>query len=189
MNNKGTNWFKWIVLALVAWTVLSVLVMNGSRNAIDGATGSVWNQIATGAEKINTLQGQVKNAEGLAKDYIDKMTAARNDISAAQQTGNLEGALSALGQAQSAMVNLNALVESNPDIIQVTDLFTGLMDETAGVFNRVGYARDQLIAAQVSYNNGIIWLPGYLIFGGRQNVLGANSNPANPVGIQPMSGQ
>lgn len=176
-----------IVIAVVlffAYVIGGGLITISAHNEYQSQLGRVWNALNTGAEKIQSLQLQVQVPTDLVRDVMTNLSAARNDILAAQQSGDVVAALSAYDRAS---VELNALTEAYPDLIDLGPLYTTLMDETSGAFNRVSYARDNLIDAQIAYNSTCIYFPLHCErFDGTVDVLGAGSDPSARMNIPPM---
>jgi hypothetical protein len=70
-------------------------------------------------------------------------------VLAAKQTNGTDQA-KVFQAATSTQVALKAFYENYPNF-GLPSIQQGLLDETAGSFNRIAYARHQLIQAQVSY--------------------------------------
>lgn len=171
MNSKSN--IVWIVvIGMAAYLLIGYFAVNSAKEDIAGNTGNVWDAIKTGADKLDQLQSQVLYAYADRQDLVDTIAASHNDILAAQATGNMDAALAAI---DNATVAVNALREVMPEY-DLTGLQIGLMDETAGTFNRISYARQQLIDTQVSFNKTRLMWP---FMASRVNVLGEGTDPAD----------
>jgi LemA protein len=175
MQNKG-NWILAGVGVVALYLLMGYFSINSAQEDIAGRTGNVWNQIDSGAEKLAQLQSQVLFAYDDRQDLVDTIAASHNDILAAQEVGDMDAAMAAVGDANIA---IDALAEAMPEY-DLTPVQVSLMDETAGTFNRISYARDQLIDAQVSFNKTRLMWP---MFASRVDVLGEGHNPADTTSI------
>ena len=170
---------KWLVvlLAVAAYLVVGVLVLRGASLNVDQKNGLVWNQITTGGQKMSTIEQQVLGAYNQQNSVVKAVTSARASFDQAVANKDLEGATNAAGQLA---VNVKALAEANP-VTDLTPVQIALIDETSEAFNKVGYARDNLIAAQTSYQfDRTLFFPVAGFFPDIQ-ILGSTANPAQPM--------
>jgi len=161
------------LLAIAVYIILGLYTLSTSLENINGMTGAIWTQMRAGFEKLDAIEAQLKAAYKDRQDLINSIAQARAGYAEAAATHNLkEAALNATNLG----TTLKVLVENYPQ----TDLSTlqiGILDETAGIFNRIAYARQQLITAQVSYNQNRILYFVVAPWFARQHVIGEAENP------------
>ena len=177
MKKTLMAWVLGILGFVVVLQLLGLPIMNGQKQNVSAKTGAVWVQVQRASDLLPRLEQQLNVTIKLQKDLIDKITAARSDILAAEQSNDPAAILKATDNTQIA---LKAFVENYPNL-GLPELQQGLLDETSGSFNRIAYAREQLIEAQQSYNTTRIWFP--LLYGAYPeiSILGSNVSPLQTV--------
>jgi hypothetical protein len=174
------GWIVIVVLALVAvWQIIGLFSLPSKKIDIDGKVGEVWNQTDRASQLLPRLEAQLKYTVQAQKAVIDKIAAARNDVLAAQQVNGTDQS-KVFQAATSTRVALKAFYENYPNF-GFPSIQQGLLDETAGSFNRIAYARHQLIQAQVSYNQARIGFFIAALFNPPVTVLGSDVSPLTPV--------
>ena len=167
-----------VFVILVIWTGIGAIVLSSQNQNIQGNTGQVWVEIERGDGLLKQLEGQLKFTTAAQQQAIHEITTARNNILAAQKVGDLQ-------KATAAANNVQVTLENYPDF-GLSQVQEGVLEETAGSFNRVAYAQYLLIQAQTSYNGWrIVFFPDMLFFH-HIGVLGSGSNPnqqLNPPGL------
>jgi len=158
-----------VMLAVPLYLFVGYISTNSLLQDIEGKTGEVWNSVDRAIQVLDRLEGQMEVYLADRQDLIDQITAARNDILAAKENGNLATLTDAQNKTEIAV---QAIAEAYPDI-SLSGLQQGLMDETAGSLNRISYARKELIETQVKYNKATVWFPFYP----KVEVLGSSFNP------------
>lgn len=182
MERRRFSWVPWVIAAVVVfllWNAIGgFMVLPLQQQGLAGKVGEVWNQVDRANQLLPRLEAQLKYSVAEQKQVIDKITIARNDILAAEQaSGDQAKILKATASTQSA---LKAFYENYPDF-GLPAVQQGLLDETAGSFNRIAYARGKLIEAQVSYNQTRIFFPLAAAFSPPVEVLGSGVSPLTPV--------
>jgi hypothetical protein len=173
MGNRGC--VIGVVVAIVVYLLAGALVLGMQRESIQGSKGQIWNQIKTGGEKLGAIENQLKAAYKDRQDLVAKIVEGRKQYDAAMKSGDLNGATSA---AQALGTTLKVMVENYPST-DLSGLQVGTLDETAGIFNRIGYARSKLIDTQVGYNQlRMVFFP-LAAFYSREQVLGENFDPGS----------
>ena len=168
--------YKFIVACLVfgAYIGIGFYQLSTIEEDINGKTGNIWVQLQSGFEKLQAVETQLKAAYKDRKDITEMITNARKDYAAASENLNLDNALTS---ATKAVQGLRIIVENYPST-ELSTMQVGVLDETAGIFNRLAYARQQLINSQVSFNQTrILFYPIHQLFA-RKEVLGEKENPA-----------
>jgi hypothetical protein len=159
---------------LALWAIGGGFALAHQRVNIDTAKGQVWNQVDAGAQKIHLLESQVLGAYNQQNAVVAQIVEGRKGMESARQAGDIQAATAA---AQSALSGLTILVEANP-VSNLTPIQIGLMDETAGVLNRISYARDNLIQEQQTYNQQRITFFVISWAFPSEQILGSTANPA-----------
>jgi hypothetical protein len=175
-----------VVLIAIVGLLFGAYSLAQQQESIDGFRGEVWNQIDRASQLIGRLESQLQYGVEELDKINQQITNARVGIEAARKTGDLEAALAATNEAQLAV---NVLVEAYPQYFDLTEVFTGLQDETAGSFNRIGYARQNLIDAQVLFNKTRITFFPLMPFFERQEVIGAAFDPTTQLAPSTLGGQ
>ncbi len=173
--------FAVVVLAalFVAWNFIGFVALPYQKAGLSGKVGEIWNQTDRASQLLPRLEAQLKYTVEAQKQVIDKITAARNDVLAAKQVG-AQDQNKLYQAATSTQVALKVFYENYPNFGLPT-IQQGLLDETAGSFNRIAYARHQLIDAQTSYNQQRILYPLAAIFNPPVDVLGSDVSSLTPV--------
>lgn len=168
--------FSSILFGLIVYVVIGIYTLSTSLETINGAKGTIWTQMQSGFEKLDAIEAQLKFSYKDRKDIIQIIAEARTGYTNAKELGNLDQAVRA---ATTTANNLKILIENYPST-DISILQTGVLDETAGIFNRIAYARQQLINEQVSYNKNCIFFFIVSPWFKRQEVIGEKENPMTP---------
>lgn len=178
--------------ALVVLVVLALGLLFGAYSlaqqqvALEGYRGDVWTQVDRASQLLERLEGQLEYGVKELSQINEQIVTARSDILAAQKAKDLEAALAATDQAQLA---IDVMIEAYPQYFDMTEVFEGLQDETAGSFNRITYARKDLIDAQVRFNQTrITFFPLAGLFD-REEVIGSGFDPTSSVAPSTLGGQ
>lgn len=172
-NNSTSNIVLIVLGFFLLWQIIGGVSLSMQQESIRGGIGQIWNQIQTGSEKLEAIESQLKAAYKDRQDLVAKIVEGRQNLDRAVAEGDLNGAAAA---AESLRSTLSIMVENYP-ATDLSGLQVGVLDETAGIFNRIGYQRDEQIKRQVSFNQSrILFFPVGLAFP-RQNVLGEDFNP------------
>ena len=165
--------FTSIFFGCIAYIIIGIYTLSTSLETIKGSTGVIWTQMRAGFEKLDAIESQLGAAYKDRKEIISTISAARAGYVVAANNGNIDEAVRA---ATTAGSSLKILVENYPTT-DLSPMQTGVLDETAGIFNRIAYARQQLINAQVHYNQNRILFFIVAPWFARQQVLGEMENP------------
>lgn len=159
--------------ALVLYLIVGGCSLNMKQEDIQGKQGQVWNVTQRAIDVLGRLEQQVSVFMADRKDVIEQITNARNGMVNAANNHNLQQ-LATAQQAADAVIRV--IMEAYPDL-SLTAQQTALMDETAGSINRIAYARQQLIDAQVGYNQQRIFFAPLQFMFPRIEVVGENFDP------------
>jgi len=169
-----------IIVALVAfWQIYGLFSLPSQKIGLDGKVGEVWNQTDRASQLLPRLEKQLTYTVDAQKQVLDKITLARNDVLAAQQVQGADQN-KVLAASTSTQVALRAFYENYPTF-GLPNVQQGLLDETSGSFNRIAYARHQLIQAQVEYNQARIGYFVAALFNPPVQILGSDSSPLKSV--------
>ncbi len=163
----------------VVWTLIGCVALPYQKAGLAGKVGEIWNQTDRASQLLPRLEAQLKYTVAAQRQVIDKIAAARNDVLAVQQVG-AQDQNKIYQAATSTQVALKAFYENYPNFGLPT-IQQGLLDETSGSFNRIAYARHQLIDAQTAYNQQRILYPLAAMFNPPVDVLGSDISPLTPV--------
>ena len=169
--------FLWIG----SWFATGLLTMSNKNADIEGRVGEIWNNVDRASQLLPQLQDQLKFTTSEQQKLVEQITLGRNSVLAASKLEHNQANLQNLTGVEGAAFALQVAVERYPDF-GIPDIQKGLLTETAGSFNRIAYARHQLIEDQVSFNRsrnsvGLLVRP----FFPHKTVLGSDANPAQQV--------
>ncbi|HET7637404.1 MAG TPA: LemA family protein, partial [Ktedonobacteraceae bacterium] len=115
-------------------------------------------------------------------EAIAKIAQARSNVAtikAGQGTSDTNAALTAANQMSSG---IRVFVESYPDYGVGSNAHSVLV-QIEGSFNRIEYARGQLINEQTDFNKWLLTQIPMNLFYHPVQILGSNANPAEPVPV------
>lgn len=184
----------WTRTKIISAVVLVVVVLGGivcisqsiaiqqRQYDVQGKVGAVWNEVDRASQLLQQDAALLNSTIASQNDAITKIAQARSNaasIKASQGTGDTNAALSAAGQMTAG---IRVFVENYPDYGVGSNSHTVLV-QIEGSFNRVEYARSQLIQTQTDFNKWLLTqIPMNLFFHPVQ-ILGANANPAEQVPV------
>lgn len=158
---------------LVAYLAIGVFQLASMNEEINGKTGVIWTQLQSGFEKLAAVETQLKAAYKDRKDIIESIVEGRKEYIKATENQNITQAMHAADLVRN---NLKVVVENYPST-DISSMQTGVLDETAGIFNRIAYARQQLIDTQVQFNKARLFFFPIASFFTRKEILGQNTDP------------
>ncbi len=189
----------WTRTKIISAVVIAVVLIGGifliSQNIgiqqrqydVQGKVGAVWNEVDRASQLLAQDAALLNSTIASQNDAIAKIAQARSNadtIKASQGTNDTNAALAAAGQMT---IGIRAFVESYPDY-GVKDNSHSVLVQIEGSFNRVEYARAQLITEQTDFNKWLLTQIPMNLFYHPVQILGANANPAQPVPV-PTYGQ
>ena len=158
---------KGVIIAIVAVIVLGVVYFAWSigvkndiiakQNIVEEKWADIDNMLLSRNEKIPKLAAVTNKALEHEKDIFTQLTDAR----ARMVSGNLSRSekMEAANEMSSVISRLLVINESNPQL-KADKTLTSLMDEVAGMENRLAYARSEYNKAVKNYNTTIQQWPG-----------------------------
>ena len=169
----------WIIVAVVigVYLALGACTMSMAQESLRGKEGAVWNQNARAIEVLGRLEKQVSAFMADRQEVVAQITEARAGMQNAAKSRDLVE----LDQAQRLLGSaINVIFEAYPDL-SLSVQQTALMDETAGSINRIVYARQELMNAQVGYNQSRIFFFPLQMMYPRQQVVGEGFDAMAPL--------
>lgn len=184
----------WTRTKIISAVVIAVVLIGGifliSQNIgiqqrqidVQGKVGLVWNEVDRASQLLAQDAALLNSTIASQNDAITKIAQARSNadaIKASQGTTDTNAALAAAGQMTGG---IRVFVESYPDYGVGSNSHTVLV-QIEGSFNRVEYARTQLITEQTDFNKWLLTQIPMNLFYHPVQILGSNANPAEPVPV------
>ncbi len=184
----------WTRTKIISAVVIAVVLIGGifliSQNIgiqqrqydVQGRVGVVWNEVDRASQLLAQDAALLNSTIASQNDAIAKIAQARSNadaIKASQGTNDTNAALAAAGQMTGG---IRVFVESYPDYGVGSNSHTVLV-QIEGSFNRVEYARTQLITEQTDFNKWLLTQIPMNLFYHPVQILGSNTNPAEPVPV------
>ena len=151
---------------------------------VQGKVGAVWNEVDRASQLLQQDAALLNSTIASQNDAITKIAQARSNtatIKASQGTTDPNAALSAATQMTAG---IRVFVENYPDYGVGSNAHSVLV-QIEGSFNRVEYARAQLIQEQTDFNKWLLTQIPMNLFSHPVQILGSNANPAGPVPVPP----
>jgi hypothetical protein len=186
----------WTRAKLISVVVLVIVILGGivciSQNIaiqqrqydIQGKIGAVWNEVDRASQLLQQDAVLLNSTIASQNAAIARIAQARSNtaaLKASQGTTDPNAALSAAGQMTAG---IRVFVENYPDYGVGSNSHSVLV-QIEGSFNRIEYARSQLINEQTDYNKWLLTQIPMNLFYHPVQILGANANPAEPVPVPP----
>jgi hypothetical protein len=184
----------WTRTKIISAVVLALVVVGGifliSQNIaiqqrqydVQGKVGKVWNEVDRASQLLQQDAALLNSTIASQNDAISKIAQARSNVAtikASQGTTDTNAALSAAGQMTGG---IRVFVESYPDFGVGSNSHSVLV-QIEGSFNRIEYARAQLITEQTNFNKWLLTQIPMNLFYHPVQILGSNANPAEPVPV------
>jgi len=181
-----------IISAVVIAVVLLGSVICISQNIaiqqrqydVQGKIGIVWNEVDRASQLLQQDAALLNSTIASQNDAITRIAQARGNaaaLKASQGTGDTNAALAA---AQQMTGGIRVFVENYPDYGVGSNAHSVLV-QIEGSFNRIEYARTQLINTQTDFNKWLLTQIPMNLFYHPVQILGSNANPAEPVPVPP----
>jgi hypothetical protein len=160
------------------------IVIQQRQYDIQEKIGIVWNEVDRASQLLQQDAALLNSTIASQNAAITKIAQARSNvetIKAEQGTGDTNAALSA---ARQMTAGIRVFVENYPDYGVGSNAHTVLV-QIEGSFNRIEYARTQLIQEQTDFNKWLLTQIPMNLFYHPVQILGSNANPAEPVPVPP----
>lgn len=186
----------WTQGRLVGMAVVAILLLIGivcisetiaiqqRQYDIQGNIGNVWNEVDRAAQLLQQDAALLNATIAAQNEAINSIARARSNaasIKASQGTTDPNAALAAAAQMNGG---IRAFVENYPDYGVGSNTHTVLV-QIEGSFNRIEYARGQLIQAQTAFNKWLVTQIPMNLFYHPVQIVGANANPTETVPVPP----
>jgi LemA protein len=184
----------WTRTKIISAVVLVLVVVGGifliSQNIaiqqrqydVQGKVGNVWNEVDRASQLLQQDAALLNSTIASQNDAITKIAQARSNaaaIKASQGATDTNAALSAAGQMTGG---IRVFVENYPDYGVGSNTHSVLV-QIEGSFNRIEYARTQLITEQTEFNKWLLTQIPMNLFYHPVQILGSNANPAESVPV------
>ena len=188
----------WTRAKVISAVVLVIVLLGGifciSQNIaiqqrqydVQGKVGDVWNEVDRASQLLQQDAALLNATIASQNDAVAKIAQARSNtevIKASQGTTDPNAALAAAGQMTGG---IRVFVENYPDYGVGSNSHTVLV-QIEGSFNRIEYARGQLIQEQTDFNKWLLTQIPMNLFYHPVQILGSNANPAEPVPVPPYA--
>jgi hypothetical protein len=184
----------WTRAKIVSSAVIVILLLGGivsiyqniaiqqRQYDIQGKVGTVWNEVDRASQLLQQDAALLNTTIASQNEAIAKIAQARSNVATikvGQGTSDTNAALSAANQMSSG---IRVFVESYPDYGVGSNAHSVLV-QIEGSFNRIEYARGQLINEQTDFNKWLLTQIPMNLFYHPVQILGSNANPAGPVPV------
>ncbi len=166
----------------VCFCVSQNIAIQQRQYDVQGKVGAVWNEVDRASQLLQQDAALLNATISSQNEAITKIAQARSNattIKASQGTTDTNAALAAAGQMTAG---IRVFVENYPDYGVGSNSHSVLV-QIEGSFNRIEYARAQLIKEQTDFNKWLLTQIPMNLFYHPVQILGSNANPAEPVPV------
>jgi hypothetical protein len=186
----------WTRARLISAVVLAIVILGGivciSQNIaiqqrqydIQGKIGAVWNEVDRASQLLQQDAALLNSTIASQNAAIARIAQARSNAAAIKAGQGTTDPNAALDAARQMTGGIRVFVENYPDYGVGSNSHSVLV-QIEGSFNRIEYARSQLIQQQTDYNKWLLTQIPMDLFYHPVQILGANANPAEPVPVPP----
>lgn len=146
-----------LVIGFFAWRISVKNDIIAKEEAIDEKWAQIDNLLLSRNDKIPNLVAPAMKLMSHEKDIFKQITDARTRLASGGLTR--EERMAASNEMSGAISRLLMVQESNPEI-KADKALVGLMDEIAGMENRLAFGREEYNKAVKAYNTTIRQWPG-----------------------------
>jgi LemA protein len=184
----------WTPAKISAAVVLVIVLLGGilcisqsitiqqRQYGIQGKVGDVWNEVDRASQLLQQDAALLNSTIASQNDAITKITQARSNAEALKTSQGITDPNAALAAASQMTGGIRAFIENYPDYGVGSNAHSVLV-QIEGSFNRVEYARGQLIKEQTEFNQWLLTQIPMNLFYHPVQILGSNANPAEPVPV------
>src|SRR5438067_9356501 len=151
---------------------------------IQGKVGDVWNEVDRASQLLQQDAALLNSTIASQNDAITKIAQARSNAGALKTSQGITDPNAALAAASQMTGGIRVFVENYPDYGVGSNAHSVLV-QIEGSFNRIEYARTQLINTQTDFNKWLLTQIPMNLFYHPVQILGSNANPAEPVPVPP----
>lgn len=149
---------------------------------IQGKVGNVWNEVDRASQLLQQDAALLNATIASQNDAITKIAQARSNVETIKASQGTTDPNAALSAAKQMTAGIRVFVENYPDYGVGSNSHSVLV-QTEGSFNRIEYARGQLIQEQTDFNKWLLTQIPMNLFYHPVQILGANANPAEQVPV------
>jgi len=149
---------------------------------IQGRVGAVWNEVDRASELLQQDAVLLNATIASQNDAIARIAQARSNAATLKVSQGTTDPNAALDAARQMTAGIRVFVENYPDYGVGSNSHSVLV-QIEGSFNRIEYARSQLIQEQTDFNKWLLTQIPMNLFYHPVQILGANANPAEPVPV------
>ena len=194
MTKLGQPKRFWTRAKISAAVVLVILVLGGifciSQNIaiqqrqydVQGKVGTVWNEVDRASQLLQQDAALLNATIASQNDAITRIAQARSNAATIKTSQGTTDPNAALSAATQMTAGIRVFVENYPDYGVGSNAHSVLV-QIEGSFNRVEYARAQLIQEQTDFNKWLLTQIPMNLFYHPVQILGSNANPAEPVPV------
>ncbi len=184
----------WTPAKLSAAVVLVIVVLGGilcisqaiaiqqRQYDVQGKVGALWNEVDRASQLLQQDAALLNSTIASQNDAITKIAQARSNATALKTSQGMTDPNAALAAAKEMTGGIRVFVESYPDYGVGSNSHSVLV-QTEGSFNRIEYARGQLITEQTEFNKWLLTQIPMNLFYHPVQILGSNANPAESVPV------
>lgn len=181
-----------IISAVVVVIVVLVGIVSISQNIaiqqrqydVQGKVGNVWNEVDRASQLLQQNAALLNSTIASQNAAINKIAEARSNATAIKTGQGTTDPNAALTAANQMTGGIRAFVENYPDYGVGSNAHSVLV-QMEGSFNRIEYARGQLITEQTNFNKWLLTQIPMNLFYHPVQILGSNANPAEQVPVPP----
>ena len=181
----------WTRARIITAVVLVIVLLGGvfciSQNItiqqrqydIQGKIGNVWNEVDRASQLLQQDAALLNATIASQNDAITKIASARSNVVTIKTSQGTTDTNAVLTAATEMTGGIRVFVENYPDYGVGTNSHSVLV-QIEGSFNRIEYARSQLIQEQTDFNKWLLTQIPMNLFYHPVQILGSNANPAEP---------
>jgi hypothetical protein len=175
-----------LVLAMVVLAGIVCLRQNIAiqqrQYDVQGKVGTVWNEVDRASQLLQQDAALLNATIASQNEAITKIAQARSNATAIKANLGTDDPNAALSAAGEMTAGIRVFVENYPDSGVGSNSHSVLV-QTEGSFNRIEYARTQLIQEQTEFNKWLLTQIPMNLFYHPVQILGSNANPAESVPV------
>jgi hypothetical protein len=149
---------------------------------VQGKIGAVWNEVDRASQLLQQDTALLNATIAAQNEAIAKIAQARSNVASIENGQGTSDTNAALTAASQLNAGIRAFVENYPDYGVGSNAHSVLV-QIEGSFNRIEYARGQLIDSQTDFNGWLLTQIPMNLFYHPVQILGSNTNPAQPVPV------
>ncbi len=184
----------WTRAKIISAVVIALVVIGGifliSQNIaiqqrqydVQGKVGDVWNEVDRASQLLQQDAALLNATIASQNVAITKIAQARSNADAFKAGQGTTDSNAALAAARQMTGGIRVFVESYPDYGVGSNSHSVLV-QIEGSFNRVEYARTQLIQEQTDFNKWLLTQIPMNLFYHPVQILGSNANPSEQVPV------